>query len=231
MPAKFYTTALVVLLRFLITCVAATHASIERRWYDIQYQGSASYYGDGYKTLQGGLDPPPIGPENGGWYGACYSTFPDRPPLVPKNFNMFAALNSQQFQSLSPKNVCGTCIAATNTLLGTRVVLQIVDSCPGCPLNGIDISHQAMSALLGGKQGSVDYSTSTWDPVHWAQAIAVGKLWSVQWQVTDCAELQEDKTYRVDGVPADQQILAQRAVSIRAGVTLFKKAGKLQRFS
>ncbi|KAI9100531.1 hypothetical protein DFS34DRAFT_592418 [Phlyctochytrium arcticum] len=217
-----------IMATFFLECQAANH-TLHRRWDTEMFTGRATYYGDGYKTLQGGLDPPPLGPENGGWYGACYSTFGENPPLVPKNYNFFAALNSKQYMALGNKEVCGTCVAVTNRALGTRVVVQIVDNCPGCPEFGIDLSHQAMAILVGGKKGSL-WSQTAWDPVAWAKVIAIGILASVDWTVVGCENLEPDRKYRVDGVPADRVAIVQRTNAGKTGWLIFPQAASLTRF-
>ena len=58
------------------------------------FTGRLTYYGDSYGTAGAG-DPPPLGPQNGGWYGACYDAFG-----LPKNWNKFAALVFIYFSNL-----------------------------------------------------------------------------------------------------------------------------------
>ncbi|RKO90184.1 hypothetical protein BDK51DRAFT_31273 [Blyttiomyces helicus] len=157
------------------------------------FVGSMTYYGDGYKTIQGGADPPPLGPANGGWYGACY----DRTG-VPKNFNKFAALNGAQYLSLGASAVCGTCVNITHPKTHASTVVQIVDQCPGCSLHGIDVSHQAFAELMGGRVPA-PLTNQTWDPAAWADAVDVGIVHGMSWSFVDCAALKPDTVFRVDG--------------------------------
>ena len=137
------------------------------------YSGRITYYGDYYNTGGRG-DPPPIGPENGGWYGSCYLDFG-----IPKNWNKFAALNQEQYQKLGLKSVCGKCVKIWN---GNRsTIVQIVDMCPSCKWGALDISHQGMAELVG----SYD------------QATFVGFLPSANWSQVDCSTLNEEAFFTV----------------------------------
>ncbi|KAJ3018326.1 hypothetical protein HKX48_002965 [Thoreauomyces humboldtii] len=160
------------------------------------------------KTLQGGSDPPPLGPQNGGWYGACYNQFwATTGPLIPKNFNRFAALNSAQFQLIGPSVVCGTCLMITYPTLGTKTMVQIVDSCPGCPVNGVDVAHSAFARLFDSPAlPGIDT---------WTEAETVGALPAVTWQVVSCDTLVADTTFLVDKVAADAVIAAKALLAGR----------------
>jgi expansin (peptidoglycan-binding protein) len=130
-----------------------------------------TYYGDDYMKAKGDL--PPIGPKNGGWYGACYDL-----SGIPKNWNKFAALNAIQYYELGSKTVCGTCVQLNYKGNSTRV--QIVDMCPGCPRGGIDISHAAFADLVG----SYDRATQ------------LGVLQDATWEQVDCSLIATDPVYR-----------------------------------
>lgn len=149
-----------------------------------KYSGRITYYGNSYKTGGRG-DPPPIGPENGGWYGSCYMDFG-----IPKNWNKFAALNIEQYQSLGLKKVCGKCVKISN---GKRqTIVQVVDMCPSCKIililytgkwGALDISFQGMADLVG----SYD------------QATFQGFIKSANWSQVDCSLLEEETFFRVNG--------------------------------
>jgi hypothetical protein len=136
------------------------------------YVGKASYYGDGYQTGGKG-DPPPLGPENGGWYGACYDL-----AGIPKNWNKFAAMNSIQYKAMGAANVCGRC--ARLNYQGRTTVVQIVDMCPGCPNMGLDIAHTAFADLVG----SYDRATE------------LGIIFGMTWNFTNCNQLSTDPVFR-----------------------------------
>jgi len=142
---------------------------------DERFSGRLTYYGDSYNTGGRG-DPPPIGPQNGGWYGACYSDFG-----IPKNWNKFAALNIEQYQKLGSKKVCGKCVQITNR--ERKTIVQIVDMCPSCRLGALDISHIAMAELVGSYE----------------QATFQGIVKSANWTQVDCSLLNEEAFYRVHG--------------------------------
>ncbi|KAJ3267598.1 hypothetical protein HK104_005754 [Borealophlyctis nickersoniae] len=150
------------------------------------FSGKVTYYGDGYKTIQGGADPPPIAPYNGGGYGACYNIFGEDRIVLPKNFNKFAALNTYQYRTLGAKKVCSLCLQLSYNNAST--VVQIVDSCPGCKPYGVDIARSAMSELVGG-----------WDQAWW-----IGTIENVTWYVVSCDLIQQDTVFRFGGPdPAD----------------------------
>ncbi|KAJ3037044.1 hypothetical protein HDV00_002112 [Rhizophlyctis rosea] len=156
-------------------------------WTETTFSGRVTYYGDGYKTIQNGADPPPIGPDNGGWYGACYDALPGQ-IVIPKNFNKFAALNTAQYTSLSPTLVCGQCLTLSYPPLNTTTTVQIVDQCPGCQgLYGVDISHTAFAELVGG-----------WDEAFW-----IGVLSDVRWWVVGCEGVEVDGVFEVGGLDGD----------------------------
>ncbi|KAI8929486.1 hypothetical protein BC831DRAFT_290796 [Entophlyctis helioformis] len=145
-----------------------------------------TYYGDGFQKM---FDPPPIGPENGGWYGACYNVFYQNPAIIPKNFNKFAALNERQYNQVGPKTVCGTCVQLTMPRTNRTTIVQIVDMCPGCSSDyGLDISHAAMADLVGG--GSDATNTDAWK-----NAERVGALAAVRWEAVPCSMLAESAVF------------------------------------
>ncbi|KAI8914915.1 hypothetical protein DFJ77DRAFT_440552 [Powellomyces hirtus] len=225
-PSPSPTPFLLLLLLLASPCTTATpantstgihtHTHLARRWAPgIAFQGKMTYYGDGYKSLQNGADPPPLGPQNGGWYGACYNTFWQNPqPLLPKNFNAFAALNKAQFQLLTPQLVCGSCLLLTHPSTKSTTLVQIVDSCPGCPAGGIDVSHAAFAALLKTTPPTPPAASSS-SP--WDQTVHIGTIPNVIWQVASCKGLVADPVFRVDGVPADT-VIAQKKAVVKRGV-------------
>ncbi|KAJ3049716.1 hypothetical protein HK097_009321 [Rhizophlyctis rosea] len=155
------------------------------------FQGRISYYGDGYKTLQGGADPPPLGPTNGGWYGSCYNALGNDNIIVPKNVNKFAALNTLQYETLTAPLVCGKCIRLTLPTVNTSTIVQIVDKCPGCKgIYGVDISRTAFAELVGG-----------WDEAFW-----IGILDNVSWTEVGCELLEPDTVFMFGGMTADYVI-------------------------
>ncbi|KAJ3133031.1 hypothetical protein HDU90_006567 [Geranomyces variabilis] len=194
-PTAGILVAVVTILTHAHVVSGDASANLTRRWAPgIAYQGRMTYYGDGYKGLQNGQDPPPLGPQNGGWYGACYNVFQNNPaPLIPKNFNAFAALNTAQFTTLTPQVVCGTCLSVLHQHSGLSTIVQIVDHCPGCPPGGIDIAHTAFGKLLSANSATAG----------WAEATQVGAVPDVVWHVVSCDALPANNVFEYDGVPAD----------------------------
>ncbi|KAJ3181182.1 hypothetical protein HDU87_001311 [Geranomyces variabilis] len=194
-PTRGVLVAVIAILTQAYVVSGDASANLTRRWAPgIAYEGRMTYYGDGYKGLQNGQDPPPLGPQNGGWYGACYNVFQNNPaPLIPKNFNAFAALNTLQFTTLTPQVVCGTCLSVLHQQSGLSTIVQIVDHCPGCPPGGIDIAHTAFGKLLSATSATAG----------WAEATHVGAVPDVVWHVVSCDALPASNVFEYDGVPAD----------------------------
>ncbi|KAJ3109239.1 hypothetical protein HDU96_007270 [Phlyctochytrium bullatum] len=114
-----------------------------------RYSGWATFYGDG------GNDPGPFCTPNCGHCG---------PNFIPKNRGYFAAIHSDLFSF----DLCGACAFVYKD--GKQVVVPIVDSCPTCNPNSLDLSHQAFADLVGG----------------WNEATRIG-LMQIQWEVRPCA--------------------------------------------
>ncbi|KAJ3118432.1 hypothetical protein HDU96_001599 [Phlyctochytrium bullatum] len=113
-----------------------------------RYRGWATFYGDG------GNDPGPFCTPNCGHCG---------PNFIPKNRGYFAAIHSDLFSF----DICGACAYVYKD--GKQVVVPVVDSCPTCNPNSLDLSHQAFSDLVGG----------------WDEATRIG-LMQIEWEVRPC---------------------------------------------
>ncbi|RKO82826.1 hypothetical protein BDK51DRAFT_25910 [Blyttiomyces helicus] len=76
----------------------------------------------------------------------------------------FAAMNQDQMQD----SFCGTCVEIS--LNGLSTIVQIVDTCPGCPLGALDININSFGDLVGGV----------------GQARQLGVVDGASWQMVDC---------------------------------------------
>ena len=74
-------------------------------------------------------------------------------------------------------NVCNRCVQLNYK--GRTTIVQIVDKCPVCPVNSLDISHAAFADLVG----SYDLATR------------IGVISNVTWQAVDCSLLSSNTVF------------------------------------
>ena len=66
---------------------------------------------------------------------------------------MVVAMNEKQY---AQANLCGACLRVSYK--GKSVVVKVVDRCPECPMNALDLSREAFSRLADNKVGVIQVS-------------------------------------------------------------------------